>query len=97
MITTALATHTPAAWVAADEVYGGNPHLRTTLEEHRLGYVMAVARTERLMLPHGPATVGELAVLAPGTAWQRLSAGPGAKGQRFYDWALIDAEPTPDG
>ena len=24
-------------------------------------------------------------------AWQRLSAGPGAKGPRWYDWALIDA------
>lgn len=22
-------------------------------------------------------------------AWQRLSAGPGAKGQRYYEWALI--------
>ncbi|GHC89727.1 transposase [Nocardiopsis terrae] len=97
MITAALAAHTPTAWVAADEVYGRNPHLRRTLEEHRLGYVMAVARTERLMLPCGPATVGELAVLAPGTAWQRLSARPGAKGQRFYDWALIDAEPAPSG
>lgn len=97
MITAALAAYTPAAWVAADEVYGGNPHLRRTLEEHRLGYVMAVARTERLELPRGPATVAELAVLAPGTAWQRLSAGPGAKGQRFYDWALIEAEPTPSG
>ena len=97
MITTAVASHTPAAWVAADEVYGGNPKLRLTLEEHQLGYVMAVARTERIMLPRGPAMVAELAVLVPEAAWQRLSAGPGAKGQRFYDWALIDAEPIPDG
>jgi len=26
----------------------------------------------------------------PARAWQRLSAGPGAKGPRWYDWALID-------
>lgn len=25
----------------------------------------------------------------PRRAWQRLSAGPGAKGERYYDWALI--------
>lgn len=97
MITSAVEASTPAKWVAADEAYGGNPRLRQTLEEHRLGYVMAVARTELLVLPHGPATVGELAVPTPSSAWQRLSAGPGAKGRRFYDWALIDAEPVPGG
>ena len=26
----------------------------------------------------------------PRRAWHRLSAGPGAKGHRFYDWAWID-------
>ncbi len=32
-----------AAWVAGDEVYGGNPTLRTALEERGTGYVLAVA------------------------------------------------------
>ena len=32
----------------------------------------------------------------PKRAWQKLSAGAGAKGHRFYDWAVIDlAEPRP--
>ena len=26
----------------------------------------------------------------PARAWQRISAGPGAKGPRWYDWALIE-------
>jgi hypothetical protein len=26
----------------------------------------------------------------PARAWQPLSAGPGAKGDRVYDWAMID-------
>ena len=26
----------------------------------------------------------------PSSAWQRISAGPGAKGPRWYDWALIE-------
>jgi hypothetical protein len=33
----------------------------------------------------------ELAKRLPARAWQRMSAGPGAKGPRWYDWALIDA------
>jgi hypothetical protein len=30
-------------WVTGDEVYGGNPKLRTALEERGIGYVLAVA------------------------------------------------------
>jgi DDE superfamily endonuclease len=30
-------------WVAGDEVYGGNPKLRSALEERKAGYVLAVA------------------------------------------------------
>ncbi len=32
----------------------------------------------------------------PKRAWQKLSAGAGAKGHRFYNWAVIDlADPAP--
>jgi hypothetical protein len=32
----------------------------------------------------------------PTRAWQKLSDGAGAKGHRFYDWAVIDlADPRP--
>ena len=33
----------PFGWVAGDEVYGGNPGLRSWLEERGIPYVMAVA------------------------------------------------------
>lgn len=37
-----------------------------------------------------------LAQKVPKRAWQQLSAGRGAKGHRFYDWAVVDlAEPAP--
>lgn len=37
-----------------------------------------------------------LAKKEPKRAWQKLSAGAGAKGHRFYDWAVIDlADPRP--
>ncbi|NYH51377.1 SRSO17 transposase [Nocardiopsis arvandica] len=97
MVTAAVAAGTPAPWVTADEVYGQHQGLRQALEEHQIGYVMAVPRTERISLPRRPATVAELAVLAPASAWQRRSAASGAKGERFYDWMLIDAELTPEG
>ena len=35
-----------------------------------------------------------LTLQLPKRAWQPLSAGPGAKGHRLYDWALIDIPTT---
>lgn len=32
-------------WVTGDEVYGGNPKLRTALAERGIGYILAVARS----------------------------------------------------
>ncbi|MEY9214803.1 SRSO17 transposase [Thermobifida halotolerans] len=89
MIATAL-EHTPHAWVAGDEVYGRNPGLRAYLEKRGVGYVMEMAATDTVTTPRGPLAVKELAVLVPGQAWRKRSAGAGAKGERFYDWALID-------
>ncbi|WP_232832340.1 IS701 family transposase [Nocardiopsis sp. FIRDI 009] len=96
MIAAAL-EHVPHAWVAGDEVYGRNPDLRAYLEKHRVGYVMEMAATDTITTPREPLTVKELAVLVPTQAWQKRSAGAGAKGQRFYDWALIDDVADSDG
>jgi SRSO17 transposase len=35
----------------------------------------------------------QLTARLPRRAWQRLSAGPGAKGQRYYDWAWVTLTP----
>lgn len=52
----------------------------------------------------GPASTAEradhLAARLPKQSWQRLSAGRGAKGHRFYDWAWItihDSDSDSDG
>ena len=79
-----------APWVAGDEVYGGNPKLRATLEERDCGYVLAVARTHEVPTQAGKFRADTLARKLPKRAWQKLSAGAGAKGNRFYDWAIID-------
>ncbi|MEV6162018.1 IS701 family transposase [Streptomyces sp. NPDC052052] len=85
-----------AAWVAGDEVYGGNPTLRAVLEERGTGYVLAVACSHEVTTGAGRYRADALATKVPKRAWQKLSAGTGAKGHRFYDWAVIDlADPTP--
>lgn len=89
MIERALDAGAPAAWATGDEVYGGNPQLRAALERRELGYVLAVSRSNRVPTPAGPERADALAKKIPRRAWQKLSAGHGAKGHRFYDWALI--------
>jgi SRSO17 transposase len=89
MILRALDAGVPARWVAADEVYGGNPTLRSKLEQRQVGYVLAVACDHRVTTTAGTHRADELAARPPTRAWQRLSAGTGAKGHRFYDWAWI--------
>ncbi|WP_410628514.1 transposase [Amycolatopsis sp. cmx-8-4] len=79
----------PAGWVAGDEVYGGNPTLRADLETRQVGYVMAVACDHRVTTVTGKYRADELVERVAKRAWQRLSAGKGAKGHRFYDWAWI--------
>ena len=89
MLTRALRAGVPARWVAADEVYGADPGLRGELEAQRVGYVLAIGCDRRIRTAARPIRADELAAGLPRHAWHRLSAGPGAKGQRFYDWAWI--------
>lgn len=48
MISNAIQAGVPAGWVTGDEVYGTDPRLRTELEYHRLGYVIAIVRDHRI-------------------------------------------------
>lgn len=96
MLTRALNAGVPARWVAGDEVYGADPTLRTELESRRVGYVLAISCDRRVPTAAGPLRADEIAKSLPRRAWQRLSAGAGAKGQRYYDWALI-SHPDPAG
>jgi SRSO17 transposase len=80
------------AWFTADEAYGDNPGLRTWLEDHDLNYVMAISCDQRFCAPTGRVRADELAAMAPKRGWQRLSAGAGSKGDRLYDWLLVDPE-----
>lgn len=76
--------------MAGDEVYGGNPHLRGELERRGIGYVLAVACDHQITTRAGKFRADALVKKLPKRAWQKLSAGADAKGDRFYDWALTD-------
>ncbi len=96
MICRALTAGVPARWVAGDEVYGADPLLRAELETRRVGYVLAIGCDRRVPTQAGLARADEITAGLPRRAWQRLSAGAGAKGQRLYDWALV-SHPDPAG
>jgi SRSO17 transposase len=89
MLERALDAGVPCAWVTGDEVYGGDRHLRLWLESREQSFVLAVAKNEPLWWQE-PTYVraDKIAESLPTTAWRRLSAGAGAKGERLYDWAL---------
>jgi SRSO17 transposase len=72
--------------VTADSIDGGAYQLRHYLEERAQPFVLAVQSTQRV----GRSAKAEQVVAAwPTAAWQRLSAGEGSQGPRWYDWAWM--------
>jgi SRSO17 transposase len=93
MIARAIAAEVRFAWVLGDEVYGSDRRLRIDLEQQARPFVLAIRSNEKLWSilddRMGQHTAAALAEAIPEAAWQRLSAGAGAKGERFYDWARV--------
>jgi SRSO17 transposase len=85
-----------AAWVTGDSVYGDDRQLRMWLEAQEQAYVLAVSGKEYVNLaatwtPHRVSTL--LTQELPQEGWERLSAGEGAKGPRWYDWYRLPLVP----
>jgi SRSO17 transposase len=86
-----------AKWVTGDEVYGSDTKFRRALEAHTQGFVVGVTSQQRLWIGFEQLMVREIAAEAPKGAWQRISAGQGAKGPRLYDWLVHPFNsPEPD-
>ena len=90
LLARAFAAEVPAAWVAGDTVYGGNGQFRQWLEAERQAYILAVPHTHRVWRPDGRSRSAKRVVESlPADAWQRLAAGEGAQGPRWYDWTAV--------
>jgi hypothetical protein len=96
---------TSSSWVTADEAYGQNPGVRDWLADREIPFVLATRNDDLLTSPDGHrATAKVLATLAgaggqAGTGWERRSIGPGAHGERDYDWTAValDTSGLPEG
>jgi SRSO17 transposase len=89
MVERALGAGVRASWVVGDEVYGSDGKFRHALEQRRQPYVLAVRSDQAVCVGLRQVRVKPLIAQAPAEAWQRLSAGDGAKGPRWYDWACV--------
>lgn len=99
LVERALDAGVPAAWVAADEVYGNDSKFRRALEARDQPYVLTVRRDYPVSTwpPYGPPaqrTVAEVVAEVAAAEWQRLSCGEGAQGPRQYDWAYVPVRPA---
>src|SRR3954466_848611 len=89
----AIAAGVPFAWVVGDSIYGVS-EVEMALRREGKGYVLGVAATSRFnSWGAKPPVAGTAAAIAAGleeSAWQRLSAGDGTKGERLFDWAYLE-------
>jgi SRSO17 transposase len=93
MIERAIAANVPFSFVAADTVYGVGD-IEMALRRAGKGYVLGVKSNETFHSWNKPqrvsGTAKEIADALPASAWRRLSAGAGTKGERLHDWAYLE-------
>jgi SRSO17 transposase len=89
MIGEVLDAGVECSWVAGDEGCGADPVLRADLQRRAVGYVLAVASNRVVDPGKGRMRVDAAARLVPRSAWNKMSAGTGTKGERWYQWAWM--------
>jgi SRSO17 transposase len=89
MLARTFAAGLPAKWVTGDSVYGDDRRLRLWLEARPQAYVLAVSGKEYVWLGWRQRQVKTILATLPEDGWNRLSAGDGAKGPRWYDWRWL--------
>jgi SRSO17 transposase len=93
MIERAIAAGVPFEWVTGDSVYGVG-EIEMMLRQAGKGYVLGVNATHPFTSWIGKPEVAGTAEAIAGnleeSAWQRLSAGEGSKGERLYEWAYCE-------
>ncbi|HEY4548179.1 MAG TPA: IS701 family transposase [Pedomonas sp.] len=93
MISRAAAASVPFSWVSGDSVYGVG-EIEMLLRRLGKGYVLGVTGSHQIWSWNTGMSVSDTAAdiaqrLEP-SCWQRLSAGSGTKGERWYDWVHLE-------
>ncbi len=96
MLERALDAGLPLAWVTGDSVYGHSANLRQALEDRAQAYVLAVAGNEKVWWGWQQPAVSAIHATLAEADWQRRSAGPGSKGERWYEWQWVRREVVGD-
>src|SRR3954465_12410662 len=93
MVERAIAAGVPFAWVVGDSIYGVS-EVETALRRAGKGYVLGVNSNSQFNSwgtePPVAGTAAEIASTLDPSAWCRLSAGTGSKGERLFDWAYLE-------
>ena len=90
MIQRAETASVPYKWVTGDCVYGEYSELRQSLETNRKGYVMGVSGKACVWMGFRQVRISAILASLPEDRWSRLNVGHGTKGERVYDWMMID-------
>jgi SRSO17 transposase len=93
MVERAIAAGVPFAWVVGDSIYGVS-EIERALRRAGKGYVLGVNSNSQFnswgAKPPVAGTAAEIADNLDPSAWRRLSAGAGAKGERLFDWVYLE-------
>jgi SRSO17 transposase len=84
------------AWVTGDSIYGDDRTLRQWLERHNQPFVLAVSGKEAVWLDTHQRQIKFILAELPVDGWERLSAGTGSKGLRWYDWRRLELSEPPE-
>ena len=93
MIQEATAANVPYTWVTGDCVYGDYTEIQKWLERNGKCYVMNVSGKAYVWRGHKQESVGSILKNLPEEGWFEESCGSGSKGERLYDWLIIDINP----
>lgn len=83
------------AFLTGDSVYGDDRALRGWLEERKQAYVLAVSSNETVWINQVQRQVQAIVAELPTEGWERISAGVGSKGPRWYDWQRMELSDPP--
>jgi SRSO17 transposase len=95
MMKSANESGVPFSWVTGDSVYGDARYISQWLESIEKGYVLAVSGKAYVWRGMKQHKVAAILTSLPVEGWQRLSAGEGTKGERYYDWITLPLNRPP--